>query len=182
MLDIYIIFFLFAKLASKDLRISEKTSEDAVREETKVETEDRDLNDAQETKTSTQKTEDNVHNHAASELNGVAKSLGNPTNNTNIQSDNGVSFFCRPSNHLINVDLAGEEVTLFVRSTKQVINFSFRKDAQNRRPIATEGPEPLDERPTLESVQDVRWKPIQVDRKNLMNDYMKLSKIRLTGQ
>ena len=184
MLNIYISFFLFAllQLASKDLRISESTSEDAVREETKVETEDNDFNDAQETKISTQKTDDSVHNHTAPVVNGVAKSMGNPTNNTNIQSDNGVSFFCRPSNHLINVDLAGEEVTLFVRSTKQVINFSFRKDAQNRRPIATEGPEPLDERPTLESVQDVRWKPIQVDRKNLLQDYMKLSKIRLTGR
>ena len=178
----YLYFHSFFQLASKDLRSSESTSEDAVREETEVETVDNDLNDAQETKTSNKKTGDDLRNHNASVLNGITKSVGNPTNSTNIQSDNGISWFCRPSNHLINADLAGEEVTLFVRSNKQVINFSFRKDARNRRPIATEGPEPLDERPTLDSVQDVRWKPIQVDKKYLMEDYMKLSKIRLTGR
>ena len=143
---------------------------------------DSSLNDAQETKTSNQKAGDDLRNYGSSVLNGVAKSMGNPTNNTNIRTDNGVSWFCRPSNLLVNADLAGEEVTIFVRSTKQVINFSFPKDARNRRPIATEGPEPLDERPTLDSLQDVRWKPIQIDRKNLLDDYMKLSKIRLTGR
>ena len=160
----YLYFHSFFQLASKYLRSSESTSEDAVREETEVETVDNDLNDAQETKTSNRRTGLDLRNHNTSVLKGITKSVGNPTNSTNIQS------------------LAGEEVTLFVRSNKQVINFSFRKDARNRRPIATEGPEPLDERPTLDSVQDVRWKPIQVDKKYLMEDYMKLSKIRLTGR
>ena len=102
-------------------------------------------------------------------------------NTTTGQRKYGISIFSRPTNNVLNIDLKGPEVTLFLRPTKQVLDFSFGKDSNIRRIVMTES-ESMDERPTLESMQDIQWKPIQIDKKSLLEDYMKLSKIRLTGE
>ena len=99
------------------------------------------------------------------------------------QDGNRVTLFHKSSQNVINVNLNSkeEQVTLFLRPSDEVITLTFHKDAQNRRPvIPSDGHET--ERPTLESVNDIRWKPLKLDTENLLENYMKLAKIRLTGE
>ena len=119
-------------------------------------------------------------------LNGVA--LNDNASYLDFQDGNRMTLYHKPSHNVINVNLNNskeEQVTLFFRATNEIINITFHKDAQNRRPIVTSDDrhlEPRDQQPKLDSVSDVRWRPVKVNADTLVQDYMKLAKIRLTGK
>ena len=144
------------------------------------------VQNSQERKTN-QNNEPATIDNNVSVLNGVA--VNDNASYLDYQDGNRMTLFHKSSHNVINVNLnytKEEQVSLFFRPTEEVVNLTFYKDAQNRRPIVTSDDsnlEPkLDECQTLDSVSDVRWRPVKVNTDTLAQDYMKLAKIRLTGK
>lgn len=118
-------------------------------------------------------------------LNGVP-ATGTEPKLTGVPQENDTFLFHQPSKHLLNLNLNADnkkEVSLFFRANKEVVNLSSVRDtikedvAKELEAQKAEG----DWVPRLNSINDLMWADMKLDRSELKDNYMKLAKIRLTG-
>ena len=93
--------------------------------------------------------------------------------------DKNFTLFHKPTKHAIDVKGShgpGQDVTLHFQGSNKTINFAF-KDSK----VLSNEDEKADEKPSMESIDEHKWKPVQLDYKKLPDYYLKLAKVRLTG-
>lgn len=89
--------------------------------------------------------------------------------------DQDLTLFHKPSQHTINIRGSHRQgITLHFRNANMV-NLMLKE----KYPTKAEDEKP--DEPSMKSIEDHRWKPVELKWKNLPDYYLKLSKIRLTG-
>ena len=95
-----------------------------------------------------------------------------------------MTIFHKASQNAISINLKHPkeqtEVSFFFRKNKELVNFKFGKDFSQKGIKDIE--EALRQNNVEKSVEDVMWKEVNVPKlADLPSLYMRLSKIRLTG-
>ena len=102
-------------------------------------------------------------------------------------SGNHVTVFHRPSSHTFNVKVISQEpaVTLFFRKNDSVMDVQFNKQYQTeikQKQMTVSDEKVVPEDPSVQSIDELLWKEVVLDYRQLLSYYLKLSKIRLTGR
>lgn len=74
----------------------------------------------------------------------------------------------------VHPDHADNDVSLFFKKSGVLVNVEFSQDSVKNNDIESEVVQ-------VESMDDVSWKEVRIDHSKLRQHYMRLAKIRLTG-
>ena len=124
----------------------------------------------------------NIPDQSDPEYTKAASILNGKPGDGNIDDRNNITVFHKPSKNVLNFNLNHREkqVSLHLRSRKELIDLTFREKMLSDRPL-TYDTSNTEIEPRTESVADQMWKPMTIETEKLLSTYLKLSKIRLTG-